>query len=400
MAKIRARPETGMLLFDFHYRGVRCREQTSLPDTPENRERLEQQLSAISAEISAGTFQYRSHFPSSRQGLRFAQEVSASAVPILQAQQAVVATPSFAVFAETWMAELNPTWRIATQKLHRTLLGRYLLPAFSDRTLSSLTRADLLQFRADLITTPRGTRQQPLSPASVNHVLKLLKAILAEAASRYGFQDPSARLKRVKVPRTDVEPFTLTEVQAILQNCRADYRDYFTVRFFTGMRSGEIHGLKWSRVDFERRQILVRETYAHGRTEYTKNDGSQRTIEMSSVVFDALQRQHQATGSTEYVFCNLNHQPLDEGNVTKRVWYPMLSLLGLNKRRPYQTRHTCATLWLAAGEAPEWIARQLGHTTTEMLFRVYSRFVPNLTRRDGAAFEALLAQATSSRTKA
>jgi integrase len=54
-------------------------------------------------------------------------------------------------------------------------------------------------------------------------------------------------------------------------------------------------------------------------------------------------------------------------------------------------RHTAATLWLASGEAPEWIARQLGHSSTEMLFRVYSRYVPNLTRRDGSAIERLLA---------
>lgn len=54
-------------------------------------------------------------------------------------------------------------------------------------------------------------------------------------------------------------------------------------------------------------------------------------------------------------------------------------------------RHTAATLWLASGEAPEWIARQLGHTSTEMLFRVYSRYVPNLTRQDGSAMERLLA---------
>jgi integrase len=54
-------------------------------------------------------------------------------------------------------------------------------------------------------------------------------------------------------------------------------------------------------------------------------------------------------------------------------------------------RHTAATLWLASGEAPEWIARQLGHASTEMLFRIYSRYVPNLTRRDGSAFERLLA---------
>ena len=72
------------------------------------------------------------------------------------------------------------------------------------------------------------------------------------------------------------------------------------------------------------------------------------------------------------------------------MWYPTLVKAGLKKRNPYQTRHTYATLLLASGESPEWIANQLGHTTTTMLFRVYSRFIPNLTREDGSAFEAFL----------
>jgi len=163
-----------------------------------------------------------------------------------------------------------------------------------------------------------------------------------------------------------------------------------TVRFFTGMRSGEIHGLKWKYVDIERRLILVRETFVGGEDEYTKTDASQRDIYMSEVVYRALEEQRKTTGSHEYVFCNRSGEPLDTANVTKRVWYPLLRNLRLDPRRPYQTRHTAATLWLASGETPEWIARQLGHASTEMLFRVYSRFVPNLTRRDGSAMDRLL----------
>jgi integrase len=102
-------------------------------------------------------------------------------------------------------------------------------------------------------------------------------------------------------------------------------------------------------------------------------------------------RQEAATRElSEYVFCNREGKPLDNKNFTDRVWSPLLRHLGLNLRRPYQMRHTAATLWLAAGEAPEWIARQLGHSSTEMLFRVYSRYVPNLTRRDGSAIDRLL----------
>jgi len=143
-------------------------------------------------------------------------------------------------------------------------------------------------------------------------------------------------------------------------------------------------------------QILIRETFIQGRTEYTKNDGSQREIDMSAPVYSALKKQFEDTGGGEYVFSTKSFTPLDHNNVTKRVWYPILSHLGLRKRVPYQTRHTAATLWLASGESPEWIARQMGHANTKLLFSTYSRYVPNLTRQDGSAFERLLESNLSS----
>ena len=129
-----------------------------------------------------------------------------------------------------------------------------------------------------------------------------------------------------------------------------------------------------------------------GEDDETKTEGSMRDIQMSQPVFDALKRQYEATGKlSAYVFCNRGGLPVDNKNFSDRVWYPLLRHLGLTKRRPYQMRHTAATLWLASGEAPEWIARQLGHTNTQMLFSVYSRFVPNMTRQDGSAIDRLLA---------
>ena len=97
-------------------------------------------------------------------------------------------------------------------------------------------------------------------------------------------------------------------------------------------------------------------------------------IQMSQLMYDALKSQYQAAGEfSEYVFCNQAEQSIDKQNFLNRVWNPLLRHLGLAHRRAYQMRHTAATLWLASGEAPEWIARQLGHTSTEMLFRVYCR---------------------------
>ena len=57
----------------------------------------------------------------------------------------------------------------------------------------------------------------------------------------------------------------------------------------------------------------------------------------------------------------------------------------LRRRTVYQTRHSFASNALAAGESPSWVAAQLGHATAEMLFKVYARFIPNRTRRDGSA---------------
>jgi integrase len=110
------------------------------------------------------------------------------------------------------------------------------------------------------------------------------------------------------------------------------------------------------------------------------------------MVFNALQEQHTITGKkSTFVFCTRDGEPLQYSNVTNRVWYPTLMRLQLKKRTAYQTRHTTATFWLGAGENPEWIARQMGHSNTKMLFTIYSRFVPNLTRKDGSAFEQMLA---------
>ncbi|MGZ8258225.1 MAG: site-specific integrase, partial [Methylotenera sp.] len=268
------------------------------------------------------------------------------------------------------------------------------LPYFGEKMVSSIRREDILDFRSQLAKVP-GRKSQTLSARRINAIVLGLRQILNEAADRYNFTTPGQRVKPLKIKRQDISPFTLDEVNLMLKTVRADYRDYFIVRFFTGMRTGEIHGLKWKYVDFKIRQILIRETLVRDEMEDEgKTDLSIREIFMSDVVYEALMRQRGVTfKNSEFVFCNALGNPLNLNNITNRIWYPLLRHLGFELRRPYTTRHTAATLWLAAGENPEWIARQMGHATTEMLFRVYSRYVPNLTRNDGSAFNRLLSGA-------
>ena len=402
MAKVTARKETGRLVIDFTYRGVRCREQTALADTAANRKRVEIMLAKLKAAMAAGTFAYRDFFPGSPLAGRFDTPQPAPAAPpgtpamptsapAAAASAATSPTPSFKDFTATWVSEHQIEWRRSHLKVLKCTLDGHLLPHFGDRPVGTITKADILAFRTKLADLP-GRTGPKMSPKRINGILAPMRQILAEAADRFGFVSPALNLKPLRLRKTDVEPFTLEQVQQMLATVRPDWRNYFTVRFFTGMRTGEAHGLKWKYVDLDKRLILIRETFVLGEDEYTKTDSSQRDIRMTQVVFEALQDQNLATAKlSEYVFCNREGKPLDNDNFGSRVWYPLLRHLGLKKRRPYQMRHTAATLWLASGEAPEWIARQLGHSSTEMLFRVYSRYVPNLTRQDGSAIDRLLA---------
>ncbi|MBO6504479.1 MAG: tyrosine-type recombinase/integrase [Kordiimonadaceae bacterium] len=381
MGSIGAR--NGILQFDFRYDGQRIRESSGLRENRANRRVCETKLRKMMAEISLGCFDPIAHFPDSTAiADRFA---SAS----LEAEKREVC---FANFAEQWFIEKRVEWRQSYESTIRITLDNYLIPTFGGQAVDEITKPMILEFRVSLASIPGMGDARSLSASRINHIMTPLRMILTEAADRYDFHNPWQNIKPLKEPRTQVEPFTLDEVKKILRNVRSDYRAYYTVRFFTGLRSSEVDGLKWQYVDFERRQILVREALVQGHMVPTKTDGSMRDIDMNSLVFDALQKHRKETvHRSDFVFCSSTSQPLANRNVTRRVWYPMLKYLGLKARRPYQTRHTAATLWLASGESPEWIARQMGHTTTEMLFRVYSRYVPNLTRQDGSAFEQLLA---------
>jgi len=383
MGSISVRPENKKLFFDFRFQGKRCREQTTLDDTPANRKKMKQMLDRIEAEITLGQFDYGQYFPNSPRTQQFREMKQ-------RKEMAQADTPLFSEFADTWLSEMEIQWRESHYDTVSRTFKKHLKPAFGEKEVSHITKADILTFRASLAKVSGRNGNESLSASRINHIMTPLRMILNEAADRFDFTTPYRGIKSLRVPRTDVEPFTLDEVMLILDNVRADYNPYYTVRFFTGMRTAEIDGLKWKYVDFDNRLILVREAIVRGKMVPTKNDGSVREIAMSEPVLEALKKQKERTGDHEFVFVTRHGHNLIHNNITKRVWYPLLRYLDLKKRRPYQTRHTAATLWLAAGENPEWIARQMGHTTTEMLFRVYSRYVPNLTRQDGSAFDRLL----------
>ena len=390
MGNVSVRKETGKLYFDFRYKGRRCREQTLLENTPDNLRKMQGMLKRIDAEITMGTFEYARYFPTSPHVTRFQPKDETGVLLSVSVPDDNDGIPTVEEFSKEWLEENQIRWKRSYRYMVSSTLNSHVLPAFGGKKASSITKGEVLKFRSTLAKVSNG-KKEGLSPDRINHIMTPLRMILADAADRHNFITPFIGIKPLRVPRTEVDPFSLDEVRQLLAKVRVDFKNYYTVRFFTGMRTSEIDGLKWTNVDFERKQIVIRETVVMGKEDTTKTDSSRRFIEMSKPVYEALQSQHKVTSAMSgFVFCTRTGEPMNYTNVTNRIWYPTLKLLGFKKRRPYQTRHTTATLWLASGENPEWIARQMGHSTTKMLFTIYSRYVPNITRQDGSAFDRLI----------
>lgn len=396
LAKLASRKSNNILGIELTYKSIRFRETLGIKDTRNNRALVKSKVDEINMDLLAGTFDLRKHFPNSKNIEKFDRlnmPTSFDTSPQFQ-DETLIELPKFHEFVKTWMEENAISWRTSHRKNVGSIVRGHLLPEFGSINIKSIKREHILGFRASLgaITDKHGERK--LSNSRINKIISILRAVINEASARFDFATPFINLKQLKNNPTDIHPFSLDEVFTILKFVRSDYHSYYTTRFFTGMRTGEIDGLKWKYIDFEKRIILIRETIVDGKQEDdTKTTFSVREIQMNQLVFEALLKQYHATSDiSEYVFCNLKGLPLSHRNVTKRIWHPLLKRLNLTPRKPYQSRHTAATLWLAAGEAPEWIAKQLGHANTQMLFTVYSRFVPNLTRQDGSAIESLISQ--------
>ena len=382
MASIRTR--YGKLTIDFRYLNKRCRETTAMEDTPNNRKKLEKAIERMEAEMLLGVFDYAKYFPKSA---RLAEIKAAEN----QINAVSSKAPVFSKYCEIWVADKEIEWRSSYAEKIRIVIRKYLTPYFGKIPVINIKKSDILGFRSSLAKVTYGNNQECLSPSRINQIMTVLRMILDSAAEQYDFDSPYKNIKNLKQGKIEVTPFSLEEVHKILSTVRDDFKPYYTIRFFTGMRTSEIDGLQWENIDLQRREIHIREALVNGVLGGTKTYGSDRTIQMSDRVYQAfLQQKSLNNGKSSFVFCNRDGGPLDYRLVNKRVWHPLLRFLGLKPRRAYQTRHTAATLWLSAGENPEWIARQLGHSTTEMLFRVYSRYIPNVTRRDGSAFEAML----------
>ncbi|WP_394172341.1 Arm DNA-binding domain-containing protein [Thalassotalea litorea] len=385
-------PKNGNIQFDLHIYGHRFRESSGLANTPANLSKARKRLKRINAEIALGTFEYRQHFPNSRKTSLFTQ---------LKREKL---TGTSAVFFDDYMnayvARNQHQWRTTYVRCLKSTLSNYVLPYFAHLRIDDVTLAHAQQFRDQLCQLRKQDGTRKLSNKRINNILVPVISLMRLACDELNIRYPFDRLKALREEPSDPSPLTQDEVRRFLTYLDPHWHDYYLLRFHTGMRSCEVHGLLKECVDFEHRRILVRRNFVEALTD-VKTRKSRRDIHMTPTLYQALQRAVNAmpegrNGDKDFVFTKPSGKPLTTHFVARSLWYPTLKKAGLGKRRPYQTRHTAAVLHLAAHENPLYVSRLLGHAGTRMLYEVYAPFVQNLYHHDGSAFEKMMRAQTQS----
>ena len=248
---------------------------------------------------------------------------------------------------------------------------------------------------------------KPLSEETILHHHRLISSILSTAVE-WGalFANPCDRTKPPKVTHKD--PKYLDEKQAsilleVLENEPMTYRTVVHMLLFTGMRRGELLGLKWVDVDFNNKILQVCRSLQYTKErgvfeDDTKNRSSERVMKLSQTAVNYLNayklyqlEQRLKVGdrwqNTGYIFTNDIGEPINPNTISS--WFSKF-MNRHSDRLPYITlhslRHTNATLQIAGGVPITTVAKRLGHTNSTTTGKIYAHAIKSA---DEAAAETL-----------
>jgi integrase len=151
----------------------------------------------------------------------------------------------------------------------------------------------------------------------------------------------------------------------------------FTLAIFSGARQGELLGLKWSDVDWEKNQIHIQRTFNNDNWYDVKTTESNRKIDIGPIMMKQLKEWKIACPPNAYdlVFPNSAGNPINHNNLIKRYFYPALDATKLPKIRFHDLRHTYASLLIEQGENIKYIQSQLGHSSPSVTLNVYAHLM-------------------------
>jgi integrase len=382
---------SGRLWVDFRYLGERVREPSGLDDSQSNREMLRKQLDLVLTEIDNGIFEFAKRFPHSKRKGHFT----------MLEGKTLVKEPGevlFGNYVKKWWKEMQPGMSFSQINDYTSILKTHLLPYFSRMPLGDIcSKVGMKKFVANLMSK-KNHHGQPLSAKRIQNVMIPLRVIVGDAVDEFGWSelpDPFAGLKLPKIRRIRIRPFSFEEWKRLMEHMPSWYVPYFEFAVQTGLRPSEQVALQWAAIDTEFIHIEASRVRNVEKRDL-KTPESNRRIEIRASMREvlAIQEARTACFDSPYVFVNMAGRPCVQDSL-RWHWVKAMEKSGLPFRRMYETRHTFASWALSKGETPEWVARTLGHVDTSMVYRTYSRYIPNLTRQDGSALEELFTETAS-----
>ncbi|HUY05644.1 MAG TPA: tyrosine-type recombinase/integrase [Acidimicrobiales bacterium] len=298
-----------------------------------------------------------------------------------------------------WLPAIRSTVRPTTWEHYRRAVEGYAVPNLGARRLVDLTPAQLNALYAQLLREGRrnvsiSTVNRGLSPKTVRHVHTMLHKALNDAV-RWGHlaRNPADRADPPRPASPEMHVWSREQLRAFLKFVEP-HRLYGAWLLFgtTGMRRGEVLGLRWREVDLKNKRLSIVRALVDVNRETVvsepKTAKGRRTVALDAVTAAELERHRicqleerlrigDAWQDTGLVFTHEDGSFLSPRLVSS--WFAHLSRdAGLPRIRLHDVRHSYATAALIAGNPTKVVSERLGHASIAITLGTYSHVLPNM----------------------
>ncbi|MDP9236359.1 MAG: site-specific integrase [Chloroflexota bacterium] len=332
-------------------------------------------------------------------------EVSRKLIAALKARDdglpTVTERQSVAQFLKSWLEAVRPSIRERTCARYEQYVRLHAVPDLGKIPLTRLTPQHLQRLYSDRLNAG-------LSATTVHHLHAMLHSALDQAV-RWTLvpRNVADLVDPPRMCRHDISTLGPEQAHVLLDAAAGDRLEaLYVLALTTGMREGEILGLKWRDVDFAGRAVEVRGSLQRVPSGLVlaepKTDRSRRHIGLTETALVAL-RQHRALQATErlrlgaawrneldFVFVDETGSPIEATRFLRTSFKPLLKAAGLPKIRFHDLRHSAATLLLGRGIHPKIVSEMLGHSQIAITLDLYSHVTPTMQREATDAMDAIV----------
>ena len=314
---------------------------------------------------------------------------------------------------ESWLPLIRTRIKPSTFDSYRANMEIHVLPALGPRPLQQLTPPMLNTLYAELLA--RGNGRGPLSPKTVSYVHTIAHKALSDAVDAGVVARNVA--ERAKPPRPnrqakrEIQSWESVELARFLEHVRGTRLEAgWRLAAMTGMRRGEILGLRWSDVDLDNRRLSVRQaviSVAYKVLESTPKSHQARVIDLDSETIELLRRHRERQKrereqwgddyrENDLVIAKENGEPIHP-QCFSQAFDRLVKRAGLRRIRLHDLRHTHATIAVKAGVPVKVISERLGHESPAFTLKQYAHVIPGMQAEAAGDIAALVADSQSDR---